>query len=250
MLAAALMCLAGCSSAVRWNEPEARPPAPRSADDRRASRTEHTVRAGDSLYAIALRYGLDPRDIARWNDLGDGELIFPGQRLKLTGPAAVAGPADRPAPSGAVKPPSGTRAPGAATGGASSGPAPRFAWPAKGAVRARTDGSPSPGEGIDIAGKVGDSVVAAAAGRVVYSGSGLIGYGNLIIVKHDARYLTAYGYNDKLLVKEGDQVAQGERIARMGRGPDREAALHFEIRLDGQPVDPMRYLRGAFPTQP
>lgn len=231
------LCLAGCSGAVRWNEPESRRPSARPQTTTRAPRSaEHVVKAGESLYAIALRYGLDARDIARWNRLGDGELIFPGQRLKLTGSAAPVSSSG----SAGVKP--AQASPPAS--------APTFAWPAAGKVQRPTSDAAGAGEGVNILGEVGAQVVAAADGRVVYSGSGLIGYGNLIIVKHGARYLTAYGYNDSLLVKEGDSVRRGQSIARMGRGPDRAAALHFEIRLDGKPVDPLRYLKESRATTP
>ena len=116
----------------------------------------------------------------------------------------------------------------------------RWRWPAKGKVV--TSFSRSGGKGIDIAGKFGQTIVAASAGRVVYSGSGLIGYGQLIIVKHNKRYLSAYAHNNKILVKEGDTVTGGQRIAEMGRSGSNRAMLHFEIRRDGKPIDPLRYL--------
>ncbi|MEO1573643.1 MAG: peptidoglycan DD-metalloendopeptidase family protein [Pseudomonadota bacterium] len=243
-LAAALLvaALTGCSGAVRWNEPETRRPPPAKTSAPRAPRSGvHVVKAGESLYAIALRYQLDAKDIARWNRLGDGELIFPGQRLRLTGPAATAGASGSGASGGSAAPRPAPSPPANA---------PSFAWPAVGKVQRSTSDAAGAGTGVNILGDVGSQVVAAADGRVVYSGSGLIGYGNLIIVKHGARYLTAYGYNDSLLVKEGDSVRRGQAIARMGRGPDRAAALHFEIRLDGKPVDPLRYLDPSRATTP
>ena len=116
----------------------------------------------------------------------------------------------------------------------------RWHWPAKGKVV--TYFSQSGGKGINIAGKLGQPILSAADGRVVYSGSGLIGYGQLIIVKHNKRYLSAYAQNNKILVKEGDTVTGGQRIAEMGRSGSNRALLHFEIRRDGKPIDPMRYL--------
>jgi lipoprotein NlpD len=116
----------------------------------------------------------------------------------------------------------------------------RWRWPARGKVV--TSFSASGRKGIDIEGRFGQTVMAAAGGRVVYSGSGLIGYGQLIIVKHNKRYLSAYAHNNKLLVKEGDAVKGGQRIAEMGRSGPNRALLHFEIRRDGKPIDPLRYL--------
>ncbi len=98
------------------------------------------------------------------------------------------------------------------------------------------------GKGIDIDGIVGDDVRAAAAGKVVYAGSGLIGYGKIIIIKHSEEFLSAYGHNDELFVSEGEQVKQGERIATLGRGPESRPLLHFEIRINGKAVDPLQYL--------
>ena len=111
----------------------------------------------------------------------------------------------------------------------------QFRWPAVGDATAS-------GKGIAIAGRVGAPVTAAAAGRVVYTGSGLIGYGKLIIVKHSNQLLSAYAHNDQIIVREGDDVTAGQRIATMGEGPGRRAVLHFEIRIDGTAVDPLRYL--------
>jgi lipoprotein NlpD len=110
-------------------------------------------------------------------------------------------------------------------------------WPADGAAGA-TVRQPAGGLGLEIAGSPGAEVRAAAAGRVVYTGAGLRGYGSLVIIKHDEAWLTAYGYNRDVAVSEGDAVRSGQRIASMGEGPDRRAALYFEIRLNGRPVDP------------
>lgn len=204
-------------------------------------RDYHIVRSGETLFTIAWRYGKDYRALARWNDLGDGSLIYPGQLIKLYPPPGGASArrqpreaadqrsaATRPAPSGLPDVP--------------SDPPPAWAWPASGAVVVGFGERPGTGTGVLIGGKNGQPVRAAAGGRVVYSGSGLIGYGQLIIVKHNDTYLSAYGHNASLLVQEGETVGQGQRIATMGEGPGREPRLHFEIRQNGKPVDPRAFL--------
>jgi lipoprotein NlpD len=205
------------------------------------TRDYHIVRSGETLFTIAWRYGRDHRALARWNDLGDGSLIYPGQLIKLYPPPGGTSarrqprePADQ--RSGATRP---------ATPGlpdVPSDPPPAWAWPAPGPVVAGFGERPGTGTGVLIGGRNGQSVRAAAGGRVVYSGSGLIGYGQLIIVKHNDTYLSAYGHNASLLVQEGETVGQGQRIATMGEGPGREPRLHFEIRQNGKPVDPRAFL--------
>ena len=223
---ALVLCLAGalggCSNALRW------------------SGDTHVVRPGETLYAIAFDHGLDYRDLAAWNGLGDGSLIFPGKRLRLTGPPAARSAANRtpttrppgPAPAGRqpVKPPP----PVVAVSG--------WQWPASGGVIAAYGATPKTGSGIHIGGQRGQFIRAAASGQVVYSGDGLPGYGQLLIIKHNTDFLSAYGFNDSLLVKEGDTVTTGEKIARMGQGPGRRPLLHFEIRRNGKPVNPTGYL--------
>lgn len=118
----------------------------------------------------------------------------------------------------------------------------RWLWPARGRVIRGWSATDPSRDGIDIAGREGDPVKASAAGTVVYSGSGLIGYGELIIVKHDERWLSAYGHNRKRLVSEGDVVKAGQQIAEMGRNDRNEQVVHFEIRSNGRPVNPMEYL--------
>ena len=121
-------------------------------------------------------------------------------------------------------------------------PPPPWTWPTSGPVSVDFGGKPGTGTGILIDGKSGQPITAAASGRVVYAGSGLIGYGQLIIIKHNDTYLSAYGYNASLLVKEGEVIKKGQRIATMGEGPERKARLHFEIRRNGKPVNPRQYL--------
>ena len=191
--------------------------------------SEYVVRRGDTLYSIAFRHGLDWRDLARGNDVrAPRYLIQVGDTLKLAGEARRATTTST-AATDARAPPVRTTAPAAAALTV------QFRWPAVGEAKAS-------GKGIAIEGRVGAPINAAAAGRVVYTGSGLIGYGKLIIVKHSNQLLSAYAHNDQILVREGDDVTAGQRIATMGEGPGRRAVLHFEIRIDGTAVDPLRYL--------
>ena len=199
----------------------------------------HIVRSGETLFSIAWRYGKDPRDVARWNNLGDGSLIHPGDVIYLSASSAAAAPrrsAGSSASSGSKRPPpkSLPKVP--------TQPPPPWTWPVRGRVSVEFGGKPGTGTGILIDGKAGQAITAAASGRVVYAGSGLIGYGQLIIVKHNDTYLSAYGYNASLLVKEGETIKKGQRIATMGEGPERKARLHFEIRRNGKPVNPRQYL--------
>ncbi len=201
--------------------------APRYASDR----DQHIVRRGETLYSIAWRYGKDPADVARWNGLGDGSLIHPGQVVYLSPrPGSTSRPSQtrRPAPQSLPKVP--------------TQPAPTWVWPTTGNISVSFGGKPGTGTGVLINGRTGQAINAAASGRVVYAGSGLIGYGKLIIVKHNDTFLSAYGYNASLLVKEGETIKKGQRIATMGEGPERKARLHFEIRRNGKPVNPRQYL--------
>lgn len=194
----------------------------------------HVVQAGESLQTIAFHYGIDLFDLAAWNELDDPDLIFAGQTLRLAEPPGYRPPSE-PVPAGVDPPETPQQADRPAT-------AADWTWPADGVVLARFGKANATGQGIDIGGKKGDVVRAAAAGSVVYSGSGLLGYGKLIILKHNDTYLSAYGHNDALLIQEGDSVTAGQRIAKMGVGPGDRALLHFEIRRKGQPVDPMQHL--------
>jgi lipoprotein NlpD len=231
--ALAIVLLAACSGAVRWEEPGARgtsPAPPRGAAPQAAERPEwHTVRAGETLFAIASRYGLGVAELAAWNELGDGTLIRVGQRLRLAPSGGAPGVISRPQAPVTGEPP------------------PRWEWPVTGPVLARYGDSPLTASGIQLGGRPGDAIRAAAGGQVVYAGSGLKGYGELLIIKHSSSWLSAYGYNQVLLVREGERVAAGQPIARMGEGPgasgeSRRPALHFEIRRNGAPLDPLTQL--------
>ena len=189
----------------------------------------YVVRAGDTLYSISTRRGLDYHDVARWNGLDADFRITPGQVLRL-GPSggAVAVVAARP-----VGAPAMPALPVA--------PPPAWLWPAEGAVGGSVP-RPGGGVGIEIGGTAGAEVRAAAPGRVVYTGAGLRAYGQLVIIKHGEVWLTAYGYNDRVFVAQGDSVIAGQRIATMGVGPGNRAMLYFEIRENGRPVDPLGQL--------
>lgn len=219
----------------------------------------YVVQRGDSLYSIAWRYQLDDDELIRWNGLSPPYAIQPGQRIRLAPPAeepTATAPARPPTP---VPPATGPASPVPAAAAPQVLPesrdtpalpvplnrAPRrWIWPAEGPV-ARDFSATDPGrKGLGIGGSEGAPVVAAADGMVVYSGNGLPAYGNLIIVRHDEVYLSAYAYNRELLVAEGDSVRQGQAIAYMGVDENRRALLHFEIRKNGKPVDPQTLLPG------
>ena len=224
----------------------------------------HVVRAGDTLFSIAWAYGVDQRDLARWNGIKNPDVIQVGQRLRLSPPTAAeatraespqsapASPGSAAAARRARRHAVGRRLPGLqveqreAGRGASATElaAAPWAWPADGQVVTRFGSHEGIATGVGIGGRAGDPVRAAAAGRVVYAGSGLVGYGQLVIIKHNETYLTAYGYNSELLVMQGQDVARGQRIASMGLGPERQPRLHFEIRRNGVPVDPLHFVTG------
>jgi lipoprotein NlpD len=209
----------------------------------------YTVKPGDTMIRIGLEAGQNWRDIARWNGLGNANVIEVGQVLRVV-PPAVEGVAVQPvATAGPVE----SRPLDAAAANAAAQPAPAaaaapldpeedlgWAWPANGPVLATFDDSKT--KGLVIGGQAGDPVLASAAGRVVYAGSGLRGYGNLVIVKHNATFLTAYAHNQALLVKEDEIVRRGQKIAEMGSSDADRVQLHFEIRRQGRPIDPARLL--------
>ena len=212
----------------------------------------YVVRPQDTLYGIAWRHDLDYHDLARWNHIGSDYRIAVGQILTLRPPArdAASPPLARPAP---PAPPQQTetrpppeRPPQASAAPSASLPFPAasdaaWVWPTEHASPPR----PVAGGGILLLGKLGQPVRAACRGRVVYVGSGLRGYGNLIIIKHGDSLLTAYAHTRELAVREGQEVLAGQPIAQMGTGPHQIAALYFEIRLNGKPVDPLPYLADA-----
>jgi lipoprotein NlpD len=243
------------------------------ADSADGGPESYIVRPQDTLYSIAWRHDLDFRDLARWNNIGADFHISVGQVLVLGGPrrgvgtaaaasrsvaaptAATGSPGARPndapqvskplplppaavpsarAPAAAVAAVPGTQAASSSAAGAAM----KWVWPTERAAAPRS----VPGGGILLAGKLGQDVRAVSAGRVVYTGSGLRGYGNLIIIKHADSLLSAYAHNREMLVRDGQEVAAGQVIAHMGQGPQQLPVLYFEIRQNGKPIDPLPYL--------
>lgn len=241
---------------------------------------QYVVQRGDTLYSIAFRNQIDYHDLANWNNIGRDYAIYPGRVLRLTAPGDIAPPlrapeapvapapvavartqpsmpaprpvAPAPVPTVPALPPDSAPPPPAAAPGQVSreidadlaGPgfdAGHWEWPTRGKV-ARGFAADGSSKGLDIAGDVGQIVVAAAGGKVVYSGSALKGYGELVIIKHDEQYLSAYGYNRRRLVEEGQRVLAGQPIAELGEGPEQKPLLHFEVRDRGKPVDPLPLL--------
>jgi lipoprotein NlpD len=200
---------------------------PRSST--RSSASTYTVKAGDTLYSIAFRHGMDYRELARINGIGRDYAISPGQVLRLRTGASVAQstpktsqksgkPSQRPTPS------------------PHTGPPVDWSWPVRGNATLTT--RPNGGQGLTITGELGQEIRAAGKGRVVYMGSGMLGYGQLLIIKHNDTYLSAYGHTQAVRVREGDDVTAGQPIATMGAGPSGAPMLYFEIRVHGQPVNP------------
>ena len=216
----------------------------------------YSVKPGDTLIRIGLETGQNFRDIVRWNNLENPNLIEVGQVLRVVpptidNPIAIARPVTSGAavPSGAAvtttaavpaRPASAASAPAASPQPAAAEDDVAWIWPAQGKLIAGFDEVKN--KGYDIEGKAGDPIIAAGDGRVVYAGAGLRGYGNLIILKHNNTYLTAYAHNQTLLVKEDQTVKKGQKIAEMGNSDADRVKLHFEIRRQGKPVDPAKYL--------
>lgn len=209
----------------------------------------YRVKRGDTLYSIALRNGQSARDLVAWNNIPNPNQIEVDQLIRVVPPNADV------SSSGAVVTPvrpgntstqpvdsAGAASTPAASSGASAGAsdsAIALAWPARGSLISRFDDKAN--KGIDIGGKRGDPVVAADDGKVIHVGP-LRGYGNLVIIKHNDTFLTAYGNNDKVLVTEQSTVKKGQKIAEMGSTDADRVKLHFEVRRNGKPVDPMRFL--------
>lgn len=242
----------------------------------------YRVRSGDTLYAIAFTYGLDHREVAAWNSIKSPYVIYPGQNLDMSAPASYNkrgnGSSATVQTSGITSPVASTTrssttnaAPSSSKSNtgkttSSKNASKTTTKPVKQATQSKPDSTvtgsnpkvwqwPTTGRlvhtyvaanparnGLDIAGKEGQAIKASAAGKVVYSGNGLIAYGELIIIKHSETMLSAYAHNKTRLVQEGAEVKAGQKIAEMGRNDRNEPLLHFEIRARGKPVDPLRYL--------
>ncbi len=278
MLAAALALLAGCTSPttrapvedragmIGAGAPTDAPARPLPGAENEGKPGYYTVRKGDTLIRIGLESGQNWRDVARWNNLENPNAIEVGQVIRIAPPvgatsvaaavtppergvvarplppasaAVVAQPPAQPPPLVAPATPPPTPV-AAAAQDSGSDDEPRFIWPTGGSLLAGFDEQRN--KGLDIGGRPGDAVLAAADGRVVYSGAGLRGYGNLIILKHNNTFLTAYAHNRALLVKEDQSVQKGQKIAEMGDTDADRVKLHFEIRRQGKSVDPARYL--------
>lgn len=273
--------VAGCSTTTRQapvvergTTPVQTRPAPVRVDDtpKHDERGMYTVRKGDTLLRIAFDFGQNYRDLVDWNKLANPDDIKVGQVLRVNPPGgertanvqtqpipmppAASAPRKteprvdkKPATEGTVadtRPsvpavtPVVPAAPAAPAAGAGDEARLSWMWPSEGRVIATFDDGRN--KGLDIAGKAGQPVVAAGSGKVMYAGSGIRGYGNLVIVKHSNSLLSAYAHNRKIVVKEGDNVAKGQLIAEMGDSDADLVKLHFEIRQQGKPVDPTRFL--------
>jgi lipoprotein NlpD len=271
-----LVCLVSACRSNRdsWNEP-----ASKKSSYQVTREGHYRVRRGDTLHAIAFNFGLDWRDIASWNHIASPYIIYPDQDLRLSPPILTSSSAKSlnsavktsqasqpPATSGTVQENSGQsktasttalRTPQASTtrsqptssqttsrpvvADANTSPS-GWLWPTNGRIISNFKANDTGRNGIEIGGKEGQAINATAAGEVVYSGNGLIGYGELIIIKHSDRLLSAYAHNRKRLVSEGQKVKAGGQIAEMGRNDRNQAILHFEIRVNGTPSNPLDYL--------
>jgi lipoprotein NlpD len=221
----------------------------------------YVVKRGDTLYSIALEHGSDYREVAQWNNLDDPTKIQVGQQLRIKAPpgqAVQVGTArgtgrieSRPLEARPAEPPVAAQpqpqpqapAPAPASPAPAAAAAAEFIWPAKGKVIAGFSEPRS--KGIDIDGKPGDPIVAAAAGRVTYIGTGIPGLGKLVVIKHDNGFITVYAHNREILVKEQQAVTRGQRIAELGATDSDRPKLHFQIRKGSAAVDPMKYLPGS-----
>jgi len=216
----------------------------------------YQVKPTDTLYSIAWRYDLDYKEIAAWNRIDVNAVIYPGQRLLLIDPgnskpqvATISTPTSGSGTNKTQevtasvdktnKSPSTVNNTASTSNNANPG---EWLWPTKGKLLSTFSAKQLDRRGIDIEGEPGQAIYAVASGKVVYSGNGLAGYGNLIIIKHSDAFLSAYAYSQERLVKEGMIVEAGREIAKMGKHKSRTARLHFQIRKDGKPVDPLQYL--------
>jgi lipoprotein NlpD len=205
----------------------------------------YTVQRGETLTRIGLDNGQSWRDLARWNNLTNPDVIEAGQVLRVAPPGAsveAQGVVVRPVTTGGESSPSVSAAKPVTTPAATVvvDEGLGFIWPSNGSLIGGFDEAKN--KGLDFSGKAGDPVLASADGQVVYAGAGLRGYGNLIILKHNNTFLTAYAHNQKLLVKEDQKVRKGDKIAEMGSTDADRVKLHFEVRRQGKPVDPAKFL--------
>lgn len=242
-----LLSLPGCNSRAIYQDKSFNPPVYFGS---------HVVRPGETLFGIASRYGRDFKELARHNNLSAPYLIAPGQKISLELSRTLAKEAANPAPTKPKNKPNVTkRKPDKSLRNTVTKEKKRsnindikWSWPHVGPILAmfksgtKATSAKAINKGIDIGGKQGDPVKAAAAGEVVYAGNGLLGYGNLVIINHNEYFLSAYAHNRNIVVKEGQKVSRGQKLAEMGSSGTDRIKLHFEIRKNGNPVDPVRYL--------
>lgn len=220
----------------------------------------YVVAPGDTLFSIAWRYGLKYEDLAKHNKINAPYIIRPSQIIHLDMQLSKPGSAESgralsakaaapsiskkilPNPSVSVRKENKTHRVDSTNKIIAKSHAPQWRWPVRGIILSSFQGNDGFNKGIDLGGKLGEPVLAAAGGQVVYAGSGLRGYGKLLIIKHNETFLSAYAHNERLRVKEGDLVKVGQVIADMGSSGTDRVKLHFEIRRDGTPVDPLKYL--------
>ena len=240
-----VLFVAACSSTVKAPVSSPAGGSDGSVSTRSSGRPAyHTVVKGDTLYSIAWRYGMDFKDVAAWNSIKSPYVIYPRQKIRLNAPhrsrqTAGANSRDSQRTRDTLQKRTETTAP-KKTQKITPDRNIYWGWPTAGKIV--TLNLPTSENGLNISGNIGQEVKAAASGEVVYSGSGLLGYGKLIIIKHNETYLSAYAHNDRILIKEGMKVTIGQKIATMGIGNNGKPLLHFEIRKNGKPVDPRKYL--------
>ncbi|MCW8899164.1 MAG: peptidoglycan DD-metalloendopeptidase family protein [Gammaproteobacteria bacterium] len=204
--------------------------------------THHHVKAGETLYSIAFEYGRDHRDVARWNSIPSPYTIYPKQKLRVIPISSDTSEAKQETRLKLRKLTRNKHKPEENKFEYVSSSKLQWSWPTQGQV-VSTFSIRDPGRrGIDIEGRKGQPVNAAAAGRVVYRGNGLRGYGNLIIIKHNETYFSAYAHTEDVVVKEDEKVKLGQKLADMSNTGTDKTILHFEIRRNGKPVNPMKYL--------
>ena len=245
LLLFSLCVLTACASGTRWNDsrPNSRqtpqsttrttttkPPTTTTRHTGKRPAT-HTVQKGDSFWSIARRYGISVNELTSWNNMTKNDVIFSGMKLKLY-----------PSSSNSTTSAS-TSSSGSSNNSTTSSSSINLQWPLQGRIINKFNAQNNTIKGLEIGGLKGQRIKAAADGTVVYAGSGLVGLGNVIIIKHDSTFITAYGHNEKLLKLEGEKVKQGDEIAIIGVGPNNQTMVYFEVRKNGKPVDPMGYLK-------
>ncbi|MEN9659661.1 MAG: hypothetical protein RL571_3126 [Pseudomonadota bacterium] len=194
--------------------------------------SQYEVKAGDTLYRIARNHNLSVSELQRLNQLSDNTIQI-GQTLAVKPnpkAASVSPPNSKPTPSKPNPAPAASKPTSAIS----------LIWPSKGPILKNYNGGSN--KGVDIGGEAGSPIYAAASGRVAYAGNGIRSYGNLLIIKHNQDYLSAYAHNQRILVKEGDIIKQGQQVAEMGSSGSNKVKLHFELRFKGKAINPKPFL--------